>query len=149
MHRNAITIGCVAVFAGCDLKIQPEVLFACEPREPIGTLRVEITVAPGSSGPFRTVFVGDTIPLIAHVRPVVGGTNDLMGSCNPVYGDRIPVDIDWYSFDPRLATVSAAGIVTGVAPGRVTITASVPLRDAGASHRIEVLARGDARLQRP
>ncbi len=141
MHRNAIAVVCIAVLAGCDLKIEPELLFACEPREPLGTLSVEISLAPGSSGPFWTVFVGDTIPLIAHVRPVVGGTIDLMGSCNAVHGDPITVDIEWYSFDPRLATVSAAGVVTGVAPGRVAITARVPLRGAGASHRIEVLAR--------
>jgi len=81
----------------------------------VGTVTVTVTapavgsisVSPGSA----TVFVAATTPLTATVRDV----NDLV-----IQGTTVL----WSSDQPQTASVSQSGVVTGLAPGAVTITAS-------------------------
>ena len=63
-----------------------------------------ITVTPETA----SVDVGDTTSLTATLAPV--GATDT---------------VTWESSDPEVATVSASGVVTGVAAGTATITAKV------------------------
>ena len=81
----------------------------------VGTVTVTVTapavgsisVTPGSA----TVYVAATTPLTATVRDV----NNLV-----IQGTTIL----WSSDQPQTASVSQSGVVTGLAPGVVTITAS-------------------------
>ena len=81
----------------------------------VGTVTVTVTapavgsisVSPGSA----TVFVAATTPLTATVRDV----NNLV-----IQGTTVL----WSSDQPETASVSQSGVVTGLAPGAVTITAS-------------------------
>jgi len=81
----------------------------------VGTVTVTVTapavgsisVSPGSA----TVFVAATTPLTATVRDV----NNLV-----IQGTTVL----WSSDQPQTASVSQSGVVTGLAPGAVTITAS-------------------------
>lgn len=57
------------------------------------------------------VFVGATLPMTATLKDASGA----------VLNGRV---IQWTSSDPSKATVSNAGVVTGVAPGSVTISAT-------------------------
>jgi uncharacterized protein YjdB len=65
-----------------------------------------LTIAPGSA----SVAVGETLQLTATPRDAGGR----------VLTDRAIV---WASDDPAVATVTAAGVVTGVAPGTTAVTA--------------------------
>ncbi len=56
----------------------------------------------------QSIEVGATLPLTAEVMVVGGGTEDVV----------------WSSSDSAIATVSSAGLVTGVAVGTATITAT-------------------------
>jgi len=59
-----------------------------------------------------------TVPL------VVGGTLKLNASAIGVNGDpRNEVQVNWSSANPSVATVDAAGLLTGVAPGQVALVA--------------------------
>ena len=81
----------------------------------VGTVTVTVTapavgsisVSPGSA----TVYVSATTPLTATVRDV----NNLV-----IQGTTVL----WSSDQPQTASVSQSGVVTGLAPGAVTITAS-------------------------
>jgi uncharacterized protein YjdB len=81
----------------------------------VGTVTVTVTapavgsisVSPGSA----TVYVAATTPLTATVRDV----NNLV-----MQG----MAVSWSSDQPQTASVSQSGVVTGLAPGVVTITAS-------------------------
>ncbi len=66
-----------------------------------------VAVAP----PQSDVEVGRTVPFGAEARDADG---------NPLAG----IVIDWTSADPAIATVSASGVVTGVAPGATLIRAA-------------------------
>ena len=92
------------------------------------------------------VAVGDTLELTAEVRPLVGGMIDIYGTdeCHPVYGDPVPTSVEWYSFDERIATVSATGVVRGLAAGDVIITAEAPSRRISAARKIRVWVPGGA-----
>ncbi|MDQ2664785.1 MAG: Ig-like domain-containing protein, partial [Gemmatimonadota bacterium] len=70
---------------------------------PVGT----VTVAPTSA----SVVQGQTTPLTATVKDANGQT----------VTDRV---VTWTSSNTAVATVSQAGVVTGVAPGSATITAT-------------------------
>lgn len=78
-----------------------------------------VVVTPDSSD----VAVGSTRPLAAATRDAVGAT--LAG--------RI---VTWTSSNTAMATVSSAGVVTGVLPGTVTITATSETRVGTARVRI-------------
>ena len=81
-----------------------------------GSVTVTVTVAPVDhvevQPPDPTVQVGLTITLSATPRDALGNA----------LGDR---PVEWASVTPGVATVDAAGIVTGVAVGTTTITATV------------------------
>lgn len=79
---------------------------------PVGS----VTVSPSSAD----VTVGRTVTLSATVRDTSGA----------VVGDR---SVTWKSSDAAVATVSAAGVVTGVTPGTVTITATSETRSGSAA----------------
>ena len=66
----------------------------------------------------------DVEPATAQV--LVGGTLKLNATARVPNGDpRSDVAVTWASDTPRVATVDAAGFVTGVAPGKATVRASV------------------------
>jgi len=65
----------------------------------------------------------DVTPLKTPV--VVGGSISLDAVTRIYSGDpRTGVPINWTSDNPRVATVDAGGVVTGVGPGKATITAT-------------------------
>ncbi len=66
-----------------------------------------VTVSPASA----SVYAGNTMPLAAVLTDAAGNT--LTGRT-----------VSWSSSAPAIATVSAGGLVTAVAPGSVTITAT-------------------------
>ncbi|HEV8448247.1 MAG TPA: Ig-like domain-containing protein [Gemmatimonadaceae bacterium] len=70
---------------------------------PVGS----VTVAP----PAKSLFVTQSVALTATVRDSVG----------TIVTDRV---VTWGSSNPAVATVSTAGLVTAVAPGTATITAT-------------------------
>ena len=70
---------------------------------PVGS----VTVAP----PTKAMLVTQTFPLTATVTDTAGN----------VVTDRV---VTWGSSNTAVATVSAAGVVTAVAPGTATITAT-------------------------
>lgn len=123
MRRAYCIIAGSAVLAGCDYKITGS--DRCSDAGPTGHLEVVVRPATGSTGFGAIVFVNDTLPLLAEVRAIVGWSTDVWGSggCAPSYGDAVPSTIQWSSADPRLATVSASGVVRGVAEGTVRINA--------------------------
>ena len=76
------------------------------------------------STPSATVAVGATVQLSAVPRDATG---------NPVTGLPSP---SFATSDPARATVDANGMVTGAAPGPVTITAALSANGETLSHRI-------------
>ncbi len=54
-----------------------------------------------------------------------GSTLQLTATPRDAAGDPLPRAVTWSSGDPTIATVSAEGLVTGIAAGTVTITAEV------------------------
>jgi hypothetical protein len=91
--RLMLALLLVLVLNGCD-----------SPSDPITVASVTVT-APASA-----LIVEETLQNAAVARDAAG---------NPLT-DRV---IEWSSSDPAIATVSATGLVAGVAPGSVTITA--------------------------
>jgi trimeric autotransporter adhesin len=80
-----------------------------------GSVTVTVTLAPVDQvevqPPSPTVQVGLTVTLSVVLRDALGN----------VLGGR---PVGWASVTPAVATVDAAGIVTGVAPGTTTVTAT-------------------------
>lgn len=66
------------------------------------------------------------IDIEALKHPVVaGGRTKLSAVARSANGDpRAGAVLDWISDNPRIATVDAAGLVTGIAPGKANITAT-------------------------
>ena len=114
---------CLGIATGCDSRITGT--DRCRDAFPKGELDVVVRPVPGFSGFGEIVFVGDTLPLVAHVQPITAGYTDIWGGsgCAPQYGEPLPATIVWSSADPRIATVTTAGVVRGVAEGTVRITA--------------------------
>lgn len=105
---------------GTYLKISEITIPAAAPdneAEPVLPESVEV------SGP-ATVRVGETATLSAAVVP-----------------QDADQAVEWSSSDESVATVDVAGVVTGVAAGEVTVTAtSVGVDEVSAAHRLVVLA---------
>ena len=93
------------------------------PGEPAPREVARVVVSPGTAG----VEQGQTVKLTARVEDAAGDEIE----------DRA---VDWFSHDPGVATVSASGVVTGVAPGTATITASLEGKRGNA--RVTVTAGG-------
>ena len=79
---------------------------ACDSTSPTATVQV---TGVSVSGPANTVEVGSTLPLQASVLPT-----------------GAPQGVSWSTNDPQIATVNNTGLVTGVGPGPVTVTATSP-----------------------
>ena len=103
-HRGAVTVD-IAPGTNPNLAV---VLVPLTGEQPItATLgRVTITVTPATP----TVAVGDTVTLSAAITDSNG---------NPVTGT-----VSWATRHPGIASVSATGVVTGVAKGQTTIVAT-------------------------
>lgn len=79
------------------------------------------------SGPTR-VAAGSTIQLTVRLEFSDGFTRLLTPTTM--------ASVDWTTSDAALATVNFQGIVTGIAPGSVTITATPALTATGTGERI-------------
>jgi hypothetical protein len=112
-----------ALLAGCDYRLTASDRCSDEGR---GALHVIVRPDQyGSDGWGEIVFVGDTLPLVAELRPVIGSSVDVWGSggCTPDYGELLPATFEWSSADQRIATVTSSGVVRGVAEGIARVTA--------------------------
>jgi uncharacterized protein YjdB len=92
----------------------------------------EVTIGVFVAGKpyFKKIKVNAALPSTIAISPiagpvVVGGTLPLSATALLANGDpRSDALISWSSASPQIATVDAAGIVTGVAPGTAIIRAS-------------------------
>lgn len=96
-------------------------------------------VAAGSANVTATVEGVDATATVVVVRPVatvavtpansnllVGRTLQLSASARDAQGMALTGrPVDWSTSDPAIATISATGLVTAVAPGTIAITATV------------------------
>ena len=101
--KRSIIFGLAAALAaaGCDLKDQSG-------PDPAPPTVARVAVTPDST----VVQVGKKIQLNANIT----------SSDGRVINDRT---VDWFSYDAAVATVDAAGTVTGIGAGTATITASI------------------------
>jgi hypothetical protein len=91
-------------------------------------------------------------PRVAHVEIqqfsaplVVGGSAQAVAAASNANGDpRADVSFTWQSSDRAVATVDAAGVVTGLKPGRANISAQV--EDATGTVAVEVVSNPVRRL---
>jgi hypothetical protein len=79
------------------------------------TQRIELRIVPG---PAAKIAVKP-----ARSKLLVGQRLRLLGSSYSAAGDRRDERLAWTTSAPAIAQVSGAGVVTAIAPGRVTITA--------------------------
>ena len=141
LRRAALVVVWTGILVGCESSTAPE---RCAGIVREGELFVVIGPSTGLFGYGEIVFVGDSLPLTAEVRPAVGASVDVWGSggCKIDFGDPIPADIEWSSSDARIATVNVNGVVRGLQAGDVTITARAPARNLAGSREIAVWVRG-------
>ena len=141
LQRVALVALGAGILLGCESSTAPD---RCAGIVREGELHVVIGPAAGLFGYGEIVFVGDSLPLTAEVRPAVGASIDFWGSgsCRIDYGNPIAASIEWSSSDDRLATVNVNGVVRGRQAGDVTITARAPARNLAASREIAVWVRG-------
>jgi hypothetical protein len=98
--------------------------------------RVEVRMVPG---PAARITLDRAAP-----RLVVGQDVLVTGAVLSQHGDRRQDRITWRSSAPSVARVSGDGLVTGVAPGRATITATAGA--ATAQYEVTVVANTIASL---
>jgi len=136
MSRSLSVLVLFGSLAACDYRITEG--DRCDGLAGVGELSVVIRPAYGFAGWGEIVFVGDTLPLVASVQPVVGASVDIWGGggCKTDYGDPVPADIEWSSADVKIATVSSNGVVRATSEGSVRITATD--RTRGLSGGVEV-----------
>jgi hypothetical protein len=117
---------------------------------------VDVTVTDGDSGAtgVRTFYVyPGGIAISAGAQTVqTGDTVTLAAQVQDADGKTIPnVPVQWFSSLPAVARVSADGVLTGVAEGRVTVTAALDMGPTLARFtafaNIEVLRRAGFRLK--
>ncbi|HJT68460.1 MAG TPA: Ig-like domain-containing protein [Pyrinomonadaceae bacterium] len=95
-----------------------------------GTGQVTVGAIVGGTPGFVTFMVKapsvKTIDITPLKTPLVVGSNAQLDAVTRIFsGDpRSGVPIDWTSDNARVATVDAGGVVTAVAPGKATITAT-------------------------
>lgn len=140
LQRLAIVVIGTGVLMGCESSTAPE---RCAGMVREGELHVVIGRAPGTFGYGEIVFVGDSLPLTAEVRPAVGASIDFWGSgsCRIDYGDPIAAAIEWSSSDDRIASVNVNGIVRGRQAGDAVITARAPAHSLSGSRTVAVWVR--------
>lgn len=141
LRRVALGVVGMGILMGCENSTAPE---RCAGMVREGDLYVVIGPSTGLFGYGEIVFVGDSLPLTAEVRPAVGASIDFWGSgsCRIDYGDPVAASIEWSSSDARIATVNMNGVVRGLQAGDVTITARAPARNLAGSREIAVWVRG-------
>lgn len=129
---------CTGTLAACQSATAPS---PCSGVAQEGELRVVVSPAYGFYD--MSLFVGDTLPLVAEVRPEVGASVDIWGGggCKIHYGEALPAVIEWSSGNVSIATVTSSGLVRGVARGTATITARDASRAISARVEIGVWAR--------
>ncbi len=82
------------------------------------------TATPAVSGTSTVTVMAptpETVEITGDDTLVVGGSVPLSATITPSAADQ---QVTWSSSDPAVATVSAEGVVTGVAPGEAVITAT-------------------------
>ena len=95
-----------------------------------GTGEVTVGAIVGGTPGFVTFKVKapsvKTIDIAPLGTPLVVGSNAQLDAVTRIFtGDpRTGVPIDWTSDNPRVATIDAGGVVTAIAPGKATITAT-------------------------
>ncbi|MGH7526487.1 MAG: Ig-like domain-containing protein, partial [Gemmatimonadales bacterium] len=83
-----------------------------------------VEISAGHTGPVKPVVSVDVTPASASV--LVGGTVQLTATAQDAEGQPLPGrTATWTTDAPAVATVSAAGLVTGVGAGLATITATI------------------------
>lgn len=71
-----------------------------------------------------------------HKNIAIGGTSQVSHTTSPTEESGVQVKLDYTSSDNNIATVDNSGIVTGKAPGTVTITATDKI--TGLSETVEI-----------
>ena len=79
----------------------------------------------GTTGPNTPTTVSSIELSVADTAVVVGGDLVVVASARSTTGAALQKTITWTSSNPSFAQVSQAGVITGIASGMVTITASV------------------------
>lgn len=94
-----------------------------------GTGEVTVGALVGGKPGFSSFMVKPpsikTIEIQSLKKPIVVGGSTQLDAVTRIYnGDpRTGVPVNWTSDNPQVATVDAGGVVTGVGPGKATITA--------------------------
>jgi len=68
----------------------------------------------------------------------VGGTSQISHTTRPTEASGVQVRLSYQSSDNSVATVDSSGIVTGIAPGTVTITGTDKITGLADTHEITV-----------
>lgn len=68
----------------------------------------------------------------------VGGTSQISHTTRPTEASGVQVKLNYQSSDNSIATVDSSGIVTGIAPGTVTITGTDKITGLSDTHEITV-----------
>lgn len=129
MRRATLTV-CILAIAACEIPMDIEL---CPETSPAGRIAMRI------GGGRETVFVGDTVRLVAEVSRM-GGVRYSCEFCCPSGGGVIETPIEWSSSNSRVATVSTTGVVVGREAGGATITARAPSLGVSAHREIVVVA---------
>jgi uncharacterized protein YjdB len=109
-----------------------QIIAACEGKTASGTL----TIATGAPAPVATVTVSFNVASI-NVAQTTQATATTLDANNNVLTDRV---VSWSSDNQAVATVSSSGVVTGVASGTASITATSEGKSGSAT--INVRAQG-------
>jgi hypothetical protein len=143
MRRLLATLAIYTIgIAACDHRAtEPD---PCAGVAQEGEFEIAILSTAGTSATGDTIFVGDTIALIAYVSEVLSVSPGLggIGLCEVEYGPPIAAAIEWSSSNALVATVSATGVVAGRERGNAVISARVPALGLAASREIAVWVRG-------
>ncbi len=95
----------------------------------VGAGTAKITAAAGGiTSPEATLTVTAVVASVT-VTPntstiAVGGTQQLTATAFDTNGKSVPATVTWQNSSSAIATISASGLVTGVSPGTVMITAT-------------------------
>lgn len=134
---------------GCPLRVT--IVLRNELQEVLDSQQVgPIDATPGASvsAPEVTLRQVETVTLSASADSVlVGGSLTVSAAVRDRVGapltDRT---LSWTSSNPAVATVSSSGVVSGITPGAVTITASLQGRPTGPAGAIALASRGGIAL---
>jgi len=92
-----------------------------------GTAMITATAGGITSQPVTltvTAVVTNVTLSPASSTVAVGGTQQLMATAYDANGKSVPATITWQNSSAAIATISTSGLVTGVSPGTVMITAT-------------------------